>query len=302
MKQTSFKLLVLIWVFRYGYQHPNQNDQQSMYTFLKPKYEVYPYSQHDIPPSPHYQHQQQPFHYLRHYPTALVEGDANYYDKQPQQHTSVEIQPSHSYEIKQTDHGYKTIYHGNGDHGSPEYNGHGDVSSGEPVPVIVLRVPGPSKYAAHLQALLQQYLEVRAAQYIQSLQEQEAHGVDTSQPIQHGLEPDLSAYSGLPILPYGSHQAYLPAQMYIQPINPVQQYFPQHSLPNPYANAHIAQPIEIEDDHSAVTPSPADYYSTHAAHSTSSDESDQHTGKNCVFNHTSLASDFYAINKSLYLG
>lgn len=77
--------------------------------------------------------------------------------------TSVEIQPSHSYEIKQTEHGYKTIYHGGGnDDHAQEYAA--QSGEGEAVPVIVLRVPGPAKYASHLRVLLQQYLEARAAQ------------------------------------------------------------------------------------------------------------------------------------------
>lgn len=223
-----------------------------MYTFSKPRYEFYPYSQHDIPPAPQYQHQQQQLHYLRHYPTALVDSDPSYYNKQA--HTSVEIQPSQSYEIKQTDHGYKTIYHGGDGHISPGYgNAHTDVSSDDQhVPVIVLRVPGPAKYAAHLQALLQQYIEVRAAQYLQSLQEQEHHGIDSSsQQINHGHgDSYLGSYGGLPVLPYGPQQAYVPQQMYIQPVVQMQPYFAQHSLHNPYANAHIAQTIDAGDDHS----------------------------------------------------
>ena len=240
-----------------------------MYTFSKPRYEFYPYSQHDIPPSGHYQQHQQQLHYLRHYPTALVDSDPNYYHKQA--HTSVEIQPSQSYEIKQTDHGYKTIYHGNDGHISPGYT---DSSTGDQhIPVIVLRIPGPAKYASHLQALLQQYIEVRAAQYLQQLQEQESHGIDTSQQInqQHGHGHDdsyLGSYAGLPVLPYGPQQAFVPSpQMYIQPVVQMQPYFGQHSLQNPYANAHIAQTIDAGDDHS----------------SHSIEDSAQHGGKNRKF-------------------
>lgn len=227
-----------------------------MYTFSKPRYEFYPYSQHDIPPAPEYQHRQHQLHYLRHYPTALVDSDPNYYNKQA--HTSVEIQPSQSYEIKQTDHGYKTIYHGgaHNEHISPGYNTHADISNGDQhIPVIVLRIPGPAKYAAHLQALLQQYIEVRAAQYLQSLQEQEAHGIDTSQQINHDHdhthESYLDSYGGIPVLPYSQQQAFVPShQMYIQPVVQMQPYFAQHSLHNPYANAHIAQTIDAGDDQS----------------------------------------------------
>lgn len=226
--------------FRYGYKQ-NTNDQHAMYTFSKPKYEFYPYSQHDIPPTNDYQHHQDQLHYLRHYPTALVNSNSNYYNKQGP-HTSVEIQPSQSYEIKQTNHGYKTVYHG-----SDGYNS--DVDAGDQhIPVIVLRVPGPAKYASHLQALLQRYIEVRAAQYLQAIQEQEAHSVDTSQQIGHDHDSYLGSYGGIPVLPYGSQQAFVPSQMYIQPV--MHAYFGQQPLQNPYANAHIAQTIDAGDSHS----------------------------------------------------
>lgn len=209
--------------------------------------------------------------YLRHYPQA---ASSDYYPESPR--TSVEIQPSHSYEIKQTEHGYKTIYHGNGDHASSNY-GHSDhaAPSAEQVPVIVLRVPGPAKYASHLQTLLQQYLEERAAQYIQSLQEEEARAHQSVQHSEeHSHEPDLSSYGALPVLPYAQHQAYLPAQMFIQPLQQIQPFYAQ--LPNPYANAHIAQSIEIGDDHSGDTQAqaPINYYSHQHLGGT-----DQHTGE-----------------------
>lgn len=221
-------------------------------------------------------HRQHQLHYLRNYPTALIESDPDYFRKQATNgHTSVEIQPSHSYEIKQTEHGYKTIYHGTDGHSHDDYAAqtHGDEThSGEAVPVIVLRVPGPAKYASHLQTLLQQYVEERAAQYLQTLEAQDAHGIDSSQQYQDD-EHNLSAYSGLPVLPYGQTQAFVPAQMYIQPL----QAIPYYSQPlNPYANAHIAQPIDIGDHVVAATPAPAAYY-TPSAHS--DEESDQHSGK-----------------------
>lgn len=244
-----------------------------MYSFSKPKYEVYPYSQHDIPPSAEYNQNQHYLHYLRNYPTALVDSDPDYYRKQAQHtRTSVEIQPSHSYEIKQTEHGYKTIYNGHDEHGAGY--GHHEEPSHEPVPVIVLRVPGPAKYAAHLQTLLQQYLEARAAEYIQSLQEQEAHGVDSSQQI--ASDHNLNGFGDLPVLPYsqqlGAQHAFVPSQMFIQPIQP---YFAQQ-LVNPYANAHIAQPVDAGHDHIVATPAPATYYSAHS-HDTSDDSGKFHS-------------------------
>lgn len=277
---------------RYGYQNPNQNDQQTGYTFLKPKYEVYPYSQHDIPPSAEYHQQQHHLHYLRNYPTALVDSDPEYYRKQSSNgHTSVEIQPSQSYEIKQTEHGYKTIYHGNDEHAS-DYTGvqNEGETSGEAVPVIVLRVPGPAKYASHLQALLQQYLEQRAAQYIQTFQEQEAHGYDTSQQLQdtsqqiHDQEQNFHGYGSLPVLPYGPTQAFVPSQMYIQPFQAIPYY--SQPLQNPYSGPHIAQPIDI-GAHEVVTPSAANYY-TPSAHSEESP--DHHSG---ILNSLLPVTDYY---------
>ena len=83
-----------------------------------------------------------------------------------EQATEIEVQQSHSYEITEQASYQPT--------GSQSFQ-HEQVYE-DPVPVIVLRVPGPQKYALHLQALLQQYLEIRAAQYIKVLEEQERHG------------------------------------------------------------------------------------------------------------------------------
>lgn len=81
--------------------------------------------------------------------------------------TDIEIQQSHSYEIK-TETQYENQQNNYHQKQKQVYD--------DPIPVIVLRVPGPSKYALHLQALLQQYLELRAAQFIKVLEEQERHG------------------------------------------------------------------------------------------------------------------------------
>lgn len=192
-KRIEIKQLTLLVHSRYGYYN-NQNNNNGYY-FSKPKYQLYPYSQHDIPPTGDgYQSQEAHGHYAH--------AGAHQHDyAQPQRlHTTVEIQRSHGYELKPEDSEYRTIFeedeyrqylqrqrdyqHGQHQHGGGGYEG----ADG---PVIVLRVPGPAKYAAHLQALLQQYLELRAAQYIQALQEQEAHGHHSQQ----YSEPDLtSAY------------------------------------------------------------------------------------------------------------
>lgn len=177
----------------------NSNDG---YYFSKPKFQVYPYSQHDIPPAnTHFQPSYQtaaPQHHYRSQPNRFQQAPAQHasqmstyqnthYLPEPQvmRHTAVELIPSQSFELKKAQNGHYQLF-------SP---GHQEeqqqITAGyyeqpqqqhqtmnyhhqeETVPVIVLRIPGPQKYAAHLQALLQQYLEIRAAEYIKTLQEQE---------------------------------------------------------------------------------------------------------------------------------
>lgn len=82
--------------------------------------------------------------------------------------TDIEIQQSQSFELKED---YQPDYRH-----SARQNYQQEQVYEDPVPVIVLRIPGPQKYALHLQALLQQYLEIRATQYIKALEEQERHG------------------------------------------------------------------------------------------------------------------------------
>ena len=95
--------------------------------------------------------------------------------------TDIEIQPSHSFEIKETSNEqYQTQHYNNQQQSQDSYNQQKTNQQTEyedPVPVIVLRIPGPQKYALHLQALLQQYLELRATQYIKALEEQESQGL-----------------------------------------------------------------------------------------------------------------------------
>lgn len=83
--------------------------------------------------------------------------------------TDIEVQQSQSFEISGEE--YEPRYQ---QAASQNYQ-HGQVYE-DPVPVIVLRVPGPQKYALHLQALLQQYLEIRATQFIKALEDQERQG------------------------------------------------------------------------------------------------------------------------------
>ena len=110
---------------------------------------VYPYSQHNIPA-----------------PTRQVHREKA---------THIEIQPSHSYEIKEEINEEQNYGYRNAQNQQPHHLDYEEQA--DPVPVIVLRVPGPTKYALHLQALLQQYLELRAAQFLKVLEEQDQRGL-----------------------------------------------------------------------------------------------------------------------------
>lgn len=156
-----------------GYGYYNGQESTDGYDYPKPKYTFYPYSQRDIPPSA-----------------------PGYHIKEEDQST-ISIIPSYAYELKQNSHGgyeTKTSFvpsqpdlgptHGYNqqEEGNANQNEHQQViSQGQEnghnyqynEPVIVLRIPGPPKYATHLQSLLQQYLEIRAAQYLKILEEAE---------------------------------------------------------------------------------------------------------------------------------
>uniref|UniRef100_A0A1A9WCM2 DUF4794 domain-containing protein n=1 Tax=Glossina brevipalpis TaxID=37001 RepID=A0A1A9WCM2_9MUSC len=118
----------------YGYS-------QHGYDYTPPKFMFYPYSQKDIPPDA---------------PKYYIQDDKS----------SITIEPSYSYQLKtesfiQSSHAPQLDM----PHSS-------NILDGED-PVIVLRIPGPPKYANHLKTLLQQYLEIRAAQYLHILEETE---------------------------------------------------------------------------------------------------------------------------------
>uniref|UniRef100_A0A1I8MF16 Uncharacterized protein n=1 Tax=Musca domestica TaxID=7370 RepID=A0A1I8MF16_MUSDO len=135
----------------YGYSHNG-------YNYNPPKFEFYPYSQKDIPSDG-------PKYFL------------------PNGKTEVSVEPSYSYELKPQTY----VTHNDGaqvDLPQPEQPQHQQFSAEQhhhqqppqqqyEEPVIVLRIPGPAKYASHLQTLLQQYLEIRAAQYLRILEEAE---------------------------------------------------------------------------------------------------------------------------------
>ena len=109
----------------------------------------------------------------------------------------VEVIPSQSYEIKETGSGYETFSLDNYNPTQPtytqQYQAHPTqpaVQEEEAIPTIVLKIPGPKKYAEHLRTLLQQYLEVRAAQLYKELQEQEEQEIQKQKLEQQKLEEE----------------------------------------------------------------------------------------------------------------
>lgn len=134
--------------FSYGYHHNPNHPQHEQFYFSKPRYEIQPYSQELVAPQRHT--------YSR-----------------PEGQTTVEIQQSQGYEIKEIPEDYSSGYRQNYVRFPGQQHGGLQAPSHEEVPVIVLKVPGPSKYAAHLKTLLQQYLEIRAAEVIRELEQQE---------------------------------------------------------------------------------------------------------------------------------
>ncbi|XP_053691090.1 putative mediator of RNA polymerase II transcription subunit 26 [Sabethes cyaneus] len=135
-----------------GYGHYS-NQPEGGYHFSKPKYMLYPYAQHNVPVK------------------ATHTNDETV--------TELEIQPSHSYELKPIEEVYQIYPTGAYQQASREQyyheQQHHHYQQQDDNPVIVLKIPGPAKYAQHLQALLQQYLEIRAAQLYKEIQEQEYH-------------------------------------------------------------------------------------------------------------------------------
>lgn len=166
----------------------------------------------------------------------------------PQQlHTSVEISPSHGYEIKQTNNGYETYSEPNYQQYNHNYRPISFQAEPQTGPVIVLRIPGPQKYATHLQMLLQQYLEIRAAEYIKLLQEQE---------LQHQQAPQTQNYQQYSYEPtshgeqmYQNHyrQSYAqPSPQYQVQVQPAQIVYQKHqestvdnSHPIHYSHEHV---------------------------------------------------------------
>lgn len=138
--------------------------------------------------------------------------------------TDIEVQQSHSFEIKEENYGTYQPSASSGQSYQLEQQVYED-----PVPVIVLRIPGPQKYAIHLQALLQQYLEIRAAQYIKALEDQERQGHLMSP--QHYVAQEQHQMQYIPMVaipPMYHHQQYYHQQLQQQQLQ--QQQLQQQQL------------------------------------------------------------------------
>ncbi|XP_062562971.1 putative mediator of RNA polymerase II transcription subunit 26 isoform X2 [Armigeres subalbatus] len=134
-----------------GYGHYS-NQYGGGYHFSKQKYMLYPYAQHN--------------------------GHLKATHSTEETVTELEITPSHSYELKPIEEVYQVYPDGHYQQTTRDQQYYGQQQQhhqqqDDDIPTIVLKIPGPAKYAQHLQSLLQQYLEVRAAQLYKEFQEQE---------------------------------------------------------------------------------------------------------------------------------
>lgn len=139
-----------MYFYSYGYAHNG-------YQYDPPKFMFYPYSQQNIGNNAN--------------KNFFLTGDGK---------TEVSIEPSYSYELNPQSY----IAHNEPQIDVPKAELQKPAENFQPQqihnqqqqyeePVIVLRIPGPAKYASHLQMLLQKYLEIRAAQYLRILEEAE---------------------------------------------------------------------------------------------------------------------------------
>lgn len=223
---------------------------------------MYPYSQEDIPPLT--QQQQRILHQKYGPPNYRPHEALSSYRNQhylPQQlHTSVEISPSHGFEIKQTNNGYETYAQQNSQQYNHNYQPISFQSEQQTGPVIVLRIPGPQKYATHLQMLLQQYLEIRAAEYIKLLQEhegqqqqQQQHAPQAHNYQQYSYEPTSHAQQDYQNQ-YQHQQSYEPSPRYQVQVQPAQIVYQKHEettddSSQPIHYSHDAEQENEHDDH-----------------------------------------------------
>ncbi|XP_055542235.1 putative uncharacterized protein DDB_G0268364 [Wyeomyia smithii] len=241
-----------------GYGHYS-NQPDGGYHFSKPKYMLYPYAQHNVPVK------------------ATHTNDETV--------TELEITPSHSYELKPIEEVYQIYPSGAYQQSSREQYYHDQQQrhhqQQEDSPVIVLKIPGPAKYAQHLQALLQQYLEIRAAQLYKEIQEQEFQNQQHSiQLQQQHLIQQQQHYHHQPQQQYQhqqhhhqhQHQAQHETIKYSQPDpyqpQPQEVYVPAYKSPS-YAQSHYYgshKKRPTRPSYHKTTPTHFIYTSTHPEH------------------------------------
>ncbi|XP_067636330.1 GATA zinc finger domain-containing protein 10 [Eurosta solidaginis] len=182
---------------------------QNGYVYERPKFMFYPYSQRSI--------------------AADVPG---YYPPK----TDVSIELSYSYELQpetyvEDQHPPKVLdVPRHPQQSAPQQDEHGGYEE----PVIVLRIPGPTKYASHLQTLLQQYLEIRAAQYLRILEEAEKQQQQQHYAAQHAQHEDHQQVYQQQEQPQHAH---VTAQEYAEPTVELQppaheQHYAQQAPPS----------------------------------------------------------------------
>jgi len=182
--------------------------------------------------------------YMHKFTSNDVAGEKGYHEKA----TDIEIQQSHSYEIKSENYQYQPS------ESQHNYNQQQQQVYEDPVPVIVLRVPGPAKYALHLQALLQQYLELRAAQFLKVLEEQERHG-QLMRPQQYASQDQVAYIPMVAITPMYQNNPY----RYQQHQQVQQQAQQQHSHHHHQNSQHgyrqfYQQPMRHENTYRVAVP------------------------------------------------
>lgn len=219
----------LIFRFRYGYI---QNGHTGNYYFSQP-HVMHKFTMQDVPKSAH-----------------------------REVATDIEIQQSHSYEIKESD------FQPNYARGKQQQ--HHEQVYEDPVPVIVLRIPGPQKYAIHLQALLQQYLELRAAMYIQALEDEERRGHlhhpqhyvhQQQQAMQYYRQPLIASVQPQMMYHHQHHQPSPQPIMYYHQQPPQQQ---QHQHHHGYQQQFI-QVQHVADDYHNIPAGDQSYYHHHSS-------------------------------------
>lgn len=211
---------------------PYSNHHEGGYHFSKQKYMLYPYAHHG--------------------------GHVKATHSTEETVTELEITPSHSYELKPIEEVYQVYPDGHYHQSSREQHYYDQQQQhqqqqqqqDDDVPTIVLKIPGPAKYAQHLQALLQQYLEVRAAQLYKEFQEQE---------YQHQQQVIAQQQQLLVQQQQHQHQQQLQAHQHYHHGHQHQPQPTKYSQPDPYQTEEVYVPM-YNTGHGKFIPVHGHYY------------------------------------------